>query len=223
MRKSLFTCAALAVLSTSAFAGNYYSGLNIYGGYNFADSDCVIDDAPVAGLNFHTFLNDNFGIRAGYERVIEADLNKDAKTLDDNDDTTNVNRFALNAIIKKAQPWKKMTPYFLIGGGYEDYEDGIIRGNSTCSGQWFGDVGVGAGISLGDKWAINPEVRALYKEKCETVDIVPTIGLTYLFGGGTRVVEKVVVKEKIKEVKLPCPQQECIEEPVYDPKEDAVR
>ncbi len=221
MKKSLFTCAALAMLSSSAFAGNYNSGINIYGGYNFADSDCVVDDAPVAGVNVHTFLTDNFGLRAGYERVIDADLNKEkaARTFTD-DSSTSVNRFSLNAIFKKAKPWKKMTPYALIGGGYENYEDGIVRGNSACSGQWFYDAGIGAGIALSDKWALNPEVRVLYKEKCETVDVVPTLGLTYLFGGGTRVVEKVVVKEKT--IQLPCPEQECAE-PVYDPKERAVR
>ncbi len=222
MKKSLFTVASLAMISTSAFAGNYNSGINIYGGYNFADSDCVVDDAPVVGVNVHTFLTDNFGIRGGYERVIDADLQNQATTFDKTDDSTNVNRFSLNAIFKKAQPWKNITPYLLLGGGYEDYEDGIVRGNSACSGQWFYDAGIGAGISLGDKWALNPEVRVLYKDKCETVDVVPTLGLTYLFGGGTRVVEKVVVKEKV--VKLPCPQQDCVEpEPVYDPKEAAVR
>ena len=221
MKKSLFTCAALAMLSSSAFAGNYNSGINIYGGYNFADKDCVVDDAPVAGVNVHTFLTDNFGVRAGYERVIDADLNKEkvARTFDGSS-STSVNRFSLNAVVKKAKPWKKMIPYFLIGGGYENYEDGIVRGNTACAGQWFGDLGIGAGISLSDRWALNPEVRVLYKEKCETVDVVPTIGLTYLFGGGTRVVEKVVVKEKT--VQLPCPKQECAE-PVYDPKERAVR
>ncbi len=219
IKKSLIACAAVAVLSSSAIAGGYNSGLNIYGGYNFADSDCVIDDAPVAGINIHTFFNDNFGVRGGYERVIDADLNKGSKPFDGKGDSTSVNRFSLNAVFKKAEPWKKMVPYLLLGGGYENYEDGIVRNNAACSGQWFYDAGLGLGISLADKWALNPEVRVLYKEKCETVDVVPTLGLSYLFGAGTRVVEKVVVKEKV--VKLPCNCEQP--EPVYDPKENAVR
>jgi hypothetical protein len=216
MKKTLFTCATLAVLSSSVFAGNYTSGFNIYGGYNFADSDCVVDDAPVFGANYSTFFTKNWGARVGYERVLDADLNNDATSLD-GDTSIDANRFALNAVFKKAEPWKKMTPYLLAGVGYEDYEGGVIRGGAACSGQWFLDAGVGAAISLSDRWSINPEIRALRKDKCETIDIVPTLGLSYLFGGGTRVVEKVVVKEKI--VNLPCPQPE----PVYDPKENAVR
>ena len=219
IKKSLIACAAVAVLSSSVIAGGYNSGFNIYGGYNFADSDCVIDDAPVAGINIHTFFNDNFGVRGGYERVIDADLNKGSKPFDGKGDSTSVNRFSLNAVFKKAEPWKKMVPYLLLGGGYENYEDGIVRNNAACSGQWFYDAGLGLGISLADKWALNPEVRVLYKEKCETVDVVPTLGLSYLFGAGTRVVEKVVVKEKV--VKLPCNCEQP--EPVYDPKENAVR
>ena len=197
MKKFLFTCSAVAMLSSAVMASDYTSNVNVYGGYNFADSDCVIDDAPVFGANLHTFFNDNVGVRVGYERVIDADLNNGATTLSGNSSTTSVNRFAVNGVLKKATPWHKMTPYVLAGGGYENYEDGIRASNgASCSGQWFLDAGVGAAIALTDRLSINPEVRALRKDKCETIDIVPTLGLAYAFGGAkTRILEKVVVKE----------------------------
>ncbi len=195
MRKFLFACSTIALFSSAALAGEYSSNVNVYGGYNFADTDCVIDDAPVFGVNMHTFFNKNVGIRAGYERVVDADLNNGARTLNGGG-TTSVNRFALNGVLKKSTPWHKITPYILAGGGYEDYENGITAANgSSCSGQWFLDAGVGAAIALTNRLSLNPEVRVLRKDKCETIDVVPTLGLAYAFGGGTKVVEKVVVKE----------------------------
>jgi opacity protein-like surface antigen len=197
MKKFLFACSAVAMLSSAVVASDYTSNVNVYGGYNIADSDCVIDDAPVFGLNYHTFFNDNVGARLSYERVVDADFNNGATTLSGNGTSTSVNRFALNGVLKKAKAWHKITPYILAGGGYENYEDGVRAANGgSCSGQWFLDAGVGAAIALTDRLSINPEVRALRKDKCETIDIVPTIGLAYAFGGAkTRVVEKVVVKE----------------------------
>ncbi len=208
MKKILFTSSVIALLGSGLVAGGFNNNLSFYGGYNIADSDCVVDDAPVAGANFNTFFNKNFGLRLGYERGISADLNKGAQTLDGSSDV-DYNRFSLNAIFKKSTPWKKWTPYLLAGGGYENYENGVTRGGASCSGQWFGDLGVGASYAINDKWSLYPEVRALYKEKCETVDVVPTLGLAYAFGGGTRVVEKVVVKEKVVEKMLPTPVTTC--------------
>ncbi len=202
MKKFLFTCSTVAVLSSTLLAGDYTSNVNVYGGYNIADSDCVIDDAPVAGINLDTFFNQNVGLRVGYERVIDADFNNGATSLSGGT-STSVNRFAVNGIYKKATPWKKITPYLLAGAGYEDYEDGVIAANGgSCSGQWFLDAGVGASIAVTDRLSINPEVRALRKDKCETIDIVPTLGLAYAFGGGTRVIEKVVIKEVEKIVTI---------------------
>jgi len=206
MKKFLFTCSTVAVLSSALLAGDYASNVNVYGGYNIADSDCVIDDAPVAGINLETFFNENIGARVGYERVIDADFNNGAASLSGGT-STSVNRFSLNGIYKKATPWHKITPYLLAGAGYEDYEDGVNANGGSCSGQWFLDAGVGAAIAVTDRLSINPEIRALRKDKCETIDIVPSLGLAYAFGGGTRVIEKVVVKEVEKVVTIAAPVQ----------------
>lgn len=210
MKKFLFTCSAVALLSSVAIASDYTSNVNVYGGYNFADSDCVVDDAPVVGINLETFFNQNVGLRIGYERVIDAEFNQANATTLSGGDSTSVNRFAVNGILKKSTPWHRITPYILAGGGYESYEDGVdsnginVAGGS-CSGQWFLDAGIGAQVALTDRLSLNPEVRALRKDKCETIDIVPTLGLAYAFGGGTRVIEKVVVKEVEKVVTIAAP------------------
>jgi len=207
MKKFLFTCSAVALLSSSVLASDYTSNVNVYGGYNFADSDCVIDDAPVVGVNIETFFNKNVGVRVGYERVIDADFNKAGATTLDGGTSTSVNRFAVNGMLKKSTPWHNITPYILAGGGYEDYEDGVTTSSGSCSGQWFLDAGIGAQVALTDRLSLNPEVRVLRKDKCETIDVVPTLGIAYAFGGGTRVIEKIVVKEVEKIVTIATPAQ----------------
>ena len=205
MKNFLFTCSAVAVLSSVAIASDYTSNVNVYGGYNFADSDCVTDDAPVAGINLETFFNQNLGMRVGYERVIDAEFNSSgAKTLSGGT-STSINRFSVNGMLRKATPWHKITPYILAGGGYENYEDGVTTSSGSCSGQWFLDAGVGAAIAVTERLSLNPEVRVLRKDKCETLDVVPTLGLAYAFGGGTRVIEKIVIKEVEKIVTIATP------------------
>ncbi len=200
MKRFLFTCSTVAVLSSSLVAGNYTSDVNVYGGYNFADSDCVVDDAPVFGANLSTYFNDNVGARVSYERVNDADFNRANATTLNGNSSTSVNRFAVNGLLKKATPWHKISPYILAGGGYENYENGVKTPSGSCSGQWFLDAGIGANVALTDRLSLTPEVRALRKDKCHTIDVVPTLGLAYAFGGGTRVIEKIVTKEVIKEV-----------------------
>ena len=200
MNKFLIACAASAVLSTVVVAE---SNVQVFGGYNIADTDCVFEDAGVVGVNVETFFNQNVGVRAGYERLLDPDLNPSKNASISNGDTSvGVNRFSLNGVLKKAKAWKKITPYVLAGGGYESFENVITgaNGTSSCGGQWFLDAGVGAQVALTDRLTLNPEVRVLRKDKCETIDVTPTLGLAYAFGGGTRIVEKVVVKEVIKEV-----------------------
>ena len=201
MKKFIIASAAAAVLSTVAVAGVYSSDVNVYGGYNIADTDCVFGDSPVAGVNLETFFNKNVGLRAGYERLIESDVQNGA-TSADGETSVGINRFSLNGVLQSSKAWKKITPYILAGGGYESFDEIITgaNGTSSCGGQWFVDAGLGAKYAITDRLTLNPEVRALRKDKCETIDIVPTLGLAYAFGGGTRVIEKVVVKEVIKEV-----------------------
>jgi ribosomal protein L19 len=216
MRKFIIACAAAAALSTVVVADNYSSNIHVFGGYNIADSDCVFEDAATAGVNAETFFNKNVGLRAGYERVFDADLNSaKGATIADGSTSVDINRFSLNGVVQKSTPWHKITPYILAGGGYESYEDVVTGSNGvTCGGQWFADAGVGAKVALTDRLSLRPEVRALYKEKCETIDFVPTLGLAYAFGGATRVVEKVVVKEVVKEV--PVEKVVTIAAPVVD-------
>ncbi len=194
MKKILFACSALALLSVSAIADDYKYELSPYVGYNFADTDCVIEDSVGAGLNFNTYFDKNWGLRLAYERLLDADL----KAVDESID---VSRFYANGIYKKAEPWKNITPYVVAGGGYEAYEDSK---KLPCAGQWFQDIGVGANVAVTKRLRITPEVKVLRKDKCETIDVIPTIALTYAFGLPVeKPVDRVVYRDKIITKEVP--------------------
>jgi len=207
MKKLIVASALGAVLASSVVAS---SNLQLFGGYNYADSKCVFDDTPVAGINVESFFNDNLGVRMGYERGLDADLRKGTSISSGKPDTA-FNRFSANLVVQKARPWHRISPYILAGGGYEAYDDVILGANkvSRCGGQTFLDVGLGAKIALSSHFALRPEVRGIFKEKCDTVDVVPTLGIEYAFGVAApkkprapKIVykDKIVTKEVIKEV-----------------------
>ncbi len=194
MKKLLFACCALVLLSVSAVADNYKYELSPYVGYNFADTDCVVDDAPGVGLNFNTYFDKNWGLRLAYERLLDADL----KSVDESID---ISRFYANGIYKKEKPWKSITPYVVAGGGYEAYEDSK---KLPCAGQWFQDIGVGANVALTKRLRITPEVKVLRKDKCETIDVIPSIALTYAFGLPVeKSVDRIVYRDKIVTKEVP--------------------
>ncbi len=194
MKKILFACSALALLSVSAIADDYKYELSPYVGYNFADKDCVIDDTLAAGLNFNTYFDKHWGLRLAYERLLDADLRVGTESID-------VSRFYANGIYKKEKPWKNITPYVVAGGGYEAYEDSKTL---PCAGQWFQDIGVGANIAVTKRLRVTPEVKVLRKDKCETVDVIPTLALTYAFGlPAEKTVDRVVYRDKIITKEVP--------------------
>ncbi len=218
MNKLLFACIAFIVASGTMLAESYKYELNPYVGYNWAGDDCPLDDSVGGGLNFNTFFTNNLGLRFGYERLIKAEVKSNTKE-------TDVNRFYLNGIYKKAEAIKGFTPYAVAGGGYEVFEDDVGK---NCKSGWFADIGAGLSYSLSEHVSIGPEVKALKKNCGNAIDIFAGLGLGYKFGYDTpvvvpdpkvirskpevKIVEKVVIKEvpveKIvtKEIRVPvCP------------------
>ncbi len=228
MRKILIACIVL-ITSVSLWAEDYRGyryEVTPYIGTNFADNKSLTKDSNLVGLNFSTYFSENLGIRLGYERLLAAKVkatsNKLNRAVDEtttntasaNASATNivigetdVNRFYLNGIFKMSSEYFYFTPYLVLGGGYEAFEDKIIRG-----GQWFANAGAGLNYAFSERVSIGPEIRAIRKFRSNSnMDVIALLTASYRFGldkpapppivlpappPKIKVVEKIVVKEK---------------------------
>jgi len=177
----------LLLISTLLSAQKYTYELSPYIGKNFMDNDYRMGDSTVAGLNFDTFFHDNFGLRVGYERLLNMEV--------DNSDDATMNRFYFNAITRYKVPGYDLTPYMFAGFGHESCED------NDCPSAWFRDIGLGLGVGVSCNLKVSPEVKVVdRKRNCGTcndlTDVVASLGATYAFG-----VPKVV--NKVVKVKVP--------------------
>lgn len=200
MKQLLFCFALIGTLTTSLLAKDFTYELTPYVGKNFMDSNYRMGDSTVLGLNFDTFFTNNFGLRIGYERLLEMEV-------DDSDDAT-MNRFYFNGIARYKIPDYAVTPYIFAGFGHESCED------NDCPSTWFKDIGLGIGLGVTCNLKISPEVKVINRERkcgngCDNLtDYVATIGATYSFGE-PKIVEKIVrvsvPVEKIvtKEIRVP--------------------
>ncbi len=214
MRKILIACMVLiASVSVSAedYRGYLYE-ISPYIGTDFTDNKSLIKDSNLVGLNFSIHFSENLGIRLGYERLLAAKVKEPSENLTASSPTigeTDVNRFYLNGIFKMSDEYFYFTPYMLLGGGYEAFEDKIIRG-----GQWFVDMGAGLNYAFNERVSIGPEIKAVRKFRSNSnMDVIATLTASYRFGLEKpapppivlpapppkiklKIVEKVVVKEK---------------------------
>lgn len=200
MKQLIFLFTLISVLATSVMARNFTYELTPHVGKNFMDSNYRMGDSTVLGLNFDTFFTDNFGLRVGYDRLLDMEV-------DESDDAT-INRFYFNGIARYKVPNYAVTPYVFAGIGHESCED------NDCPSAWFKDIGLGLGLGISCNMKISPEIKVVNRErKCGTdcdnlTDVVATLGATYSFGE-PEVIEKVVKVnvpvEKIvtKEVRVP--------------------
>jgi hypothetical protein len=197
----------LLLVSTILSAQKYRYELTPYFGKNFMDNKYRMGDSAILGLNFDTFFHNNFGLRVGYERLLNMDV--------DNSDDATMNRFYFNGIARYMIPRYNLTPYLFAGFGHESCED------NDCPSVWFKDIGIGLGVGVNCNLKISPELKVVDRkrhcDKCDNfTDVVASVGATYAFGiPKTKIVKKVVrVKvpvEKIvtKEVRVEVPVQTC--------------
>lgn len=196
----LITAAILSV--TTLYANDFRYELSPYIGKNFMDDNYRMEDSTVLGLNFDTYLNDHFGLRVGYERLLQMDAYTDSTKTVQSDDAS-MNRFYFNGLLKQEFEESAVTPYLFGGVGYESCED------NDCPSEWFKNIGLGVGVDLSTNFRISPEVKAVIRDRdcgdaCsdQLTDYVATIGATYLFGA-PKVVEKVIKENVIVEKIVP--------------------
>ena len=200
MKKLLFGFALIGTLTTSILAKDYSYELTPHVGKNLMDNNYRMGDSTVLGLNFDTFFTNNFGLRVGYDRLLNMEV--------DNSDDATMNRFYFNGIARYKIPDYAVTPYMFAGFGHESCE------NDDCPSTWFQNIGLGLGLGATCNLKISPEVKVVNRERkcgagCDNLtDVVATIGATYAFGEPEvieRVVKVNVPVEKIitREIRVP--------------------
>ncbi|HIP60674.1 MAG TPA: hypothetical protein EYH01_09630, partial [Campylobacterales bacterium] len=115
MKKLLFGFALIGTLTTSILAKDYSYELTPHVGKNLMDNNYRMGDSTVLGLNFDTFFTNNFGLRVGYDRLLNMEV--------DNSDDATMNRFYFNGIARYKIPDYAVTPYMFAGFGHESCED----------------------------------------------------------------------------------------------------
>ena len=111
------------------------------------DDSYRMGDSTVLGLNFDTYLNDNFGVRVGYERLLKMTAYTDPSKTIQSDDVA-MNRFYFNGLFKQEFPESAVTPYVFAGVGHESCED------NDCPSEWFKNIGLGLGLELSNNFRI---------------------------------------------------------------------
>lgn len=212
MKQLIFYFTLLAVLVNTLIAKNFTYELTPHVGKNFMDDNYRMGDATVIGLNFDTFFTDNFGLRVGYDRLLNMDV-------DERDESATLNRFYFNGMARYQVPNYAVTPYLFAGVGLESCED------NDCPSEWFKDVGIGLGLGVSCNLKISPEVKLVNRDRacgndCDSLtDIVTTLGATYAFGEPKVIqqivkvnvpVERIVTKEVRVPVEVEVPVQTCM-------------
>jgi len=192
-------------LLTSLLARDFNYELTPYIGKNFMDKHYRMSDSTVVGMNFDTYLSNNYGLRMGYERLLNMKV--------DHSDDAIINRFYINAIGKYKIKNSILAPYVFGGFGNEFCEDG------DCPSAWFKNLGLGLSLDVAPNFQISPEVKVINRDRrcgigCDNLtDYVAQIGGTYLFGQPTVInrvtrvnvpvaVERIVTKEVRVEVPI---------------------
>ncbi len=92
--------------------------------------------------------------------------------------STDVDRFYLNALKEIHSEKSRLIPFFFAGVGYEHVNDK----NLGIDSQGFVNAGGGLKYSLGEKFRLVSEAKAIKKFKDDDVDIVAMVGLGMMLG-----------------------------------------
>ncbi len=202
----------IMLLGSSMFGLDHTYELTPYVGKNFTDSKLKMNDPTVIGINFDTFFNRNFGVRFGYERLLDMERETNslaATSVTGNGNSNNgngsscnygmgddfsMNRVSFNGIFRYPIDNTILIPYIYAGLGSEFCTDG------DCSSTWTRNLGLGLGIDVSCNFMIMPEIKVLNRDgKCNgddesLTDVVATLGLAYKFGK-PNIIQKVVTKK----------------------------
>ncbi len=137
---------------------------------NWSDRDSGFESATSWGAKLNAYINDIVGFQIDYSRLDNVHFRHGPQKSD-------IDRIGLNLLLE-APTSSHITPYMLIGGGYENVELKLDDEDS----QAFANVGAGVKYSINK--ALDAVVEAKYIRKLDSYDsdVMGTFGLGYKFG-----------------------------------------
>jgi len=206
MKKTIVSLALL--LATNMMAGSkqpYH--VNVNAGLNIFDDSTHLEDTSLYGVSATIYEQEakKYAFQMSYEHINKAEY--EGIVLD-----TSINRYSINMIVDGDEELN-ITPYILLGGGYESLST-IYEEYPDTKNQAFLNAGLGFKYRLNDYFNVTLEGKALGKFDSESVDYVAKFGLDFMFGGKSekkapilealgkpKTVERPKVKPIIKELK----------------------
>ncbi|NPA81353.1 MAG: OmpA family protein [Epsilonproteobacteria bacterium] len=137
---------------------------------NWSDRNSGFESATSWGAKLNAYLNDIVGFQLAYDRLDNVHFRHGPQKSD-------IDRIGLNLLLE-APNSSHVTPYMLIGGGYEKVEVKLDDEDS----QAFANVGAGFKYSINK--ALDAMIEARYIRKLDSYDsdVMGTFGLGYKFG-----------------------------------------
>ncbi len=162
---------SVLIFSLSSIAADYEYEVIPKIGQNFHDEDAGLDDEFLYGIDLNYYFTKEAGLQVGYQRSDDVKYKWHALQ------TTDIQQFYLNFLYEPTKQ-NNLTPYFLVGGGYEKLSNEIDDKTS----QAFANVGVGVKYAIDRDFDISAEVK--YMKKLDTMDddLITNIGLGYKWG-----------------------------------------
>ncbi len=204
MKKRILTLSLLVVTALSA-SETFRTEVDVTAGYNKFDSASRLDSTTFYGIRatmYETEVN-RYGLQLGYEGAFGTDYEK--SKLD-----TDIHRLYTHLVVDGETEYH-VTPYLLLGGGYEYLSD-EIKGEPS---QGFVDLGIGFKYHLNDYLNLLFEMRGIGKFDTRDLGFNTNLGLGYVLGGR--------YEDKIKPIEALDKKEDFTEKiaPKYAPEMDA--
>jgi len=199
MKKILLSFALLSATYVGAGEKKLYHA-NLNSGMTIFDDSARLEDNALYGVSISMYEKESasYALEIGYER-----LNGVAYTGIQLE--TDIDRYFVNMLVDGEEELS-ITPYVLLGGGYENVSRVYAPYDKTKS-QAFINAGLGFKYRLHDNVNITLEAKALGKFDTESVDYVTKLGLDFMFGNQHKRKDDVIeVLDEVKKVTALSPQ-----------------
>ncbi len=203
MKKSLLSLALIMATYSVAQEHNKPYHVNIHAGINAFDDTSNLNDSALYGISasFYEKERQSYALQLGYERLSSVPF-EGIRDSDGKDITTDINRYYVNMLVDGEEELS-ITPYILIGGGYEDLSS-VYSAYEETKSQAFLNAGLGFKYRIHENFNITLEANALGKFDSESLDYSGKLGLDYMFGSSWHkksVQLNALEEEPIREVK----------------------